>query len=128
MITGAHPVRAILLFNLGLFLFACLDTANKYLTGSFDVPLVVAARYIGNCLLMLAFVAPSRARAQEMFRSQRTGLVWIRGACLATASLLLAMALKRMPVAETSAIAFLAPVIVVVAAGPILGEHVRSLT
>ena len=122
----AHPIRAILLFNLGLLLFACLDTANKFLTGHFDVPLVVAARYIGNCLLMLAFVAPSRARAQEMFTTQRTGLVWIRGACLATASLLLCLALQRMPVAETSAIAFLAPVVVVVAAGPILGERIGA--
>jgi drug/metabolite transporter (DMT)-like permease len=122
MMNAAHPVRAVLLFNLALLLFACLDTANKYLTASFDAPLIVAARYIGHCALMLAIFAPTRAR--ELVVTQRSGLVWLRGACLAASSLLLVLALGRMPVAETSAIAFLTPVVVVVAAGPFLGEQV----
>lgn len=122
MMTTAHPVRAVLLFNLGLVLFACMDTTNKYLTASFDVPLIAAARYIGHVLLMLAFVAPTQGR--DMVRTQRTGLVWLRGMCLVGTSLLVGWSLQRMPLAETSAITFLSPIIVVIAAGPLLGEHI----
>ena len=81
MMTSAHPVRAVLLFNLGLVLFACMDVTNKYLAAQFDVPLIAACRYIGNILLMLAFVAPKQGL--KMVQTQRTGLVWFRAACLA---------------------------------------------
>jgi len=119
--TSGNPVRAALLCNLALLLFACMDTTTKYLTGSFDVPLVVAARYIGNVVLMLLFVAPTHGRA--MVRTQRTALVWIRGGCLAVSSLLIGFSLQRMPVAETTAIMFLSPVLVVLAAGRMLHER-----
>lgn len=119
---AAHPIRAALLFNLGLMMFACLDTINKHLTQSFDVPMIVAARYIGNLVLMAAIVGPIRGR--EMVRTQKTKLVWIRGACLATASLFIGLSLSRIPVAETTAISFLSPIVVVVAAGRFLGEQV----
>jgi drug/metabolite transporter (DMT)-like permease len=121
-VNSVHPIRATLLFNFGLLLFACMDTTNKYLTASFDVPLIAAARYIGHILLMLAFVAPVRGR--EMVETSRTGLVWVRGMCLVVTSLLIGLSLQRMPVAETSAIAFLSPIIVVIAAGPLLGERI----
>jgi len=118
----ASPVRAALLCNLALLLFACMDTTTKYLTASFDVPLVVAARYIGNFLLMLLFVAPTRGR--EMVGTQRTALVWIRGGCLVISSLLIACSLQRMPVAETTAIMFISPVFVMLAAGRMLREEI----
>ncbi|MBO9575163.1 MAG: DMT family transporter [Sphingobium sp.] len=121
---AAHPIRAALLFNFGLMLFACLDTINKHLTASVDVPVIVAARYIGNLVLMLAIVGPVRGR--ELVRAERKGLVWIRGACLAASSLFIVLSLKRIPVAETTAISFLAPIVVVVAAGPLLGEKVGA--
>jgi drug/metabolite transporter (DMT)-like permease len=120
-----HPLRGLLLFNLGLMLFACMDVTNKYLTASFDVPLIAACRYIGHILLMLAFVAPRHG--VEMVRTRRTGLVWFRGFCLAVSSLCVLLAFQRMPVAETSAIVFLAPILVVIAAGPLLGEKIGPL-
>lgn len=122
---SAHPIRGLLLFNLGLLLFACMDVTNKYLTMHFDVPLIAACRYVGNLALMLAILAPRQGR--EMVRTQRTGLVWFRALCLASSSLFVLLALQRMPVAETSAIVFLAPMLVVVAAGPLLGERVGWL-
>lgn len=120
--TRAHPVRAILLFNLAVVIFACMDTTTKYLTGSFDAPFVMAARYVGNLILLLAFVGPGGA--QRMVKTKRTGLVWLRGVCLATGSLLIAFALQRIPVAEATAIMFMAPLLIVIAAGPLLGERI----
>lgn len=120
--TSAQPLRAAILCNLALLLFACMDTTTKYLAAHFDVPLIMACRYIGNVALMLAFVAPTRAR--EMVQTQRTGLVWVRGACLAASSLLIGLALQRMPVAETTAIMFLSPMVVALLAGPLLAERI----
>lgn len=116
------PLRGILLFVSSLLLFACMDTTTKYLAARHDVPLIVAARYLGNLLLMLAFVAPRHGTA--LLKTQRTGMVVLRALCLAVSSVLVGLALQRMPVAETTAINFLAPMLIVVAAGPLLGERV----
>ncbi|AXQ31345.1 DMT family transporter [Solimonas sp. K1W22B-7] len=122
---ATHSLRGVLLFMLGVFLFACMDSSTKYLVSHYDVPLVVAIRYIGNFLLMVILLTPSHGKA--LVRTQRRGLVLARGACLATASLLLGLALQRMPVAETTAIVFLSPLLVVLLAGPVLGERVGMI-
>ena len=109
-------------FVSGVFLLACMDTTTKYLTAYYPPPMVVAVRYAVHCLLMVILVAPTAG--SKLVRTRRTGMVLLRAACLAAASLLLALALKRMPVAETSAIVFLGPILVVVMAGPILHENI----
>ena len=123
--TEAHPYRGALLFILGLLLFACMDTTTKYLAARHEVPLIVAVRYIGNLLLMVALLAPTHGR--QLVGTRRRGLVILRGMCLAAVSILVGFALQRMPVAETTAINFLAPILVVIAAGPILGERIGRL-
>ncbi len=125
LITESHSVRGILLFMLGVFLFACMDSATKYLVADYDVPMVVAIRYIGNCLLMIVLLAPTQGR--KLLQTQRTGLVVLRAACLAGASLMVGLAFQRMPVAEATAILFLSPVLVMLFAGPVLGERAGVL-
>ncbi len=119
----AHrPVRGALLCIASLLLFACMDATTKYLAASHEVPLIVAVRYLGNLLLMVLLLGPSQGRT--MLQTRRTGLVLVRALCLASASLLIALALQRMPVAETTAITFLAPILLVGFAGPLLRERV----
>jgi len=108
-----------------LLLFACMDTTTKFLTGRYSVPMVVAVRYIVQCLLMVAVWGPSQGR--QLVRTQRTSLVLVRAASLAAASLFMGLALQRMPVAETTAINFLSPMLVVLLAGPILQEQIGAL-
>jgi drug/metabolite transporter (DMT)-like permease len=121
----AHPVRGALLCVTALLLFACMDSTTKYLTAHFEVPAIVAARYLGNLLLMTLLLGPSHGR--RLVATQRTGLVIVRALCLAAASLFVGLALQSMPVAETTAITFLAPILVVIAAGPLLGERIGRL-
>jgi drug/metabolite transporter (DMT)-like permease len=109
-------------FVAGVFLLACMDTTTKYLTAYYPPPLVVAVRYVVHCLLMVILLAPTAG--SRLVQTRRTGMVLIRAACLAAASLLLALALKRMPIAEASSIVFLGPILVVVMAGPILHENI----
>lgn len=51
----------------------------------------------------------------------------VRAASLAIASLFMGLALQRMPVAETTAIIFLGPMLVVLLAGPVLSERIGAL-
>ena len=118
-------LRGVLMFVLGLLLFACMDATTKYLAARYQVPTIVAVRYIVNCLLMIALIAPSQGR--RLVETHRTGLVLVRAGCLAAASLLVGFALQRMPVAETTAINFLAPMLVVLIARPVLGERIGAL-
>jgi len=117
-----HPIRGALLCIAALALFACMDTTTKYLTQTHEVPLTIGVRYIGNFLLMVAFLGPTHGR--QMVHTKRTALVVIRGCCLAVASLLIGLALQRMPVAEMTAITFLSPILLVAVAGKVLGERV----
>jgi len=108
-----------------LLCFACLDTTTKYLVASYNVPLVVAIRYIVNFALLLVILAPRHG--PQLIRTERTGLVWIRAGCLAGVSLFVGLALQRMPVAETTAMIYLAPMLIVLLASPMLGERIGKL-
>jgi drug/metabolite transporter (DMT)-like permease len=59
-----------------------------------------------------------------LWRTRRTGLVVIRGLCLALASISMLMALRVMPVAETVAIIYITPVLVMLVSGRVLGEKI----
>lgn len=120
-----HPVLGIALCLCSLLCFACLDTTAKYLVANYNVPLVVAIRYIVNFALLLVILAPRHG--PQLFRTERTALVWVRAVCLACVSLFLGLALQRMPVAETTAMLFLAPMLIVLLANPLLGERIGAL-
>jgi drug/metabolite transporter (DMT)-like permease len=117
-----RPVRGILLCIAALALFACMDTTTKFLAERYEIPLIMAVRYLGNLLLMVVVFAPREGRA--LARTERTGLVLVRGMCLAAASFLFGSALAHLPVADATAIGFLAPILLVAAAGRYLGERV----
>lgn len=117
-----HPVRGVLLVLAAVFLFACMDTTTKYLTAHYEVPVVIAVRYIVHGLLMLVLLAPTEG--MRLVQTQRTGLVLVRCLCLAAASVLMGLALQRMPVAEATAIVFLAPLLVVLVGGWLMRENV----
>ena len=104
--------------------FACVDAMTKHLATAWNVPLVVAMRYIVNVLALAAIYAPGQGRA--LIATKRTGLVMLRALCLSAASLFAGLALTRMPVAETLSIIFLAPFVVMVLAISLLGEKVSA--
>ena len=119
------PLRGALFCVAAVFLFACMDTTVKYLSAHHQVPIIVAVRYLVNCLLMIVLLAPVHGR--KLVQIQRTRLVLVRAGSLAASSLLVGLALQRMPVAETTAINFLAPMLVVTVAGPLFGERIGPI-
>lgn len=118
----ANPLTGIGLILLAVMVFAVCDVLTKHLTLLYAVPLVMLLRYLANLGLLLAVYLPRQGRA--LFATQRTGLVLLRAACLAAASLTIGLALRFMPVAETLAIVYLAPVLVVILGRMLLGEEV----
>jgi len=120
-----HPVRGILLMTAAVLCFALLDATAKHLSQTFPVPMLVWARYTLHCLLMLAFLAPSmrwklittRHPVKQVVRALL--LVGVTGFAMA--------AFRRLPLAETTALLFITPLIVALLAGPFLGERLRPL-
>ena len=114
--------RAIALFILsGLFL-SSLDATAKVLIQHYPVWWVVWARFTGHVLIVIPLawgkVGP------DFWRTGQPLLQLGRSSLLLAASIMFFSALRTMPLAEASAISFLAPIIIVVLSGPLLGEVV----
>src|SRR5690606_5419943 len=86
-----NALKGFLLAAAGLLLFACMDSATKYLTTVYNVPFVVAMRYIVHFFLMVMILAPRNPTL--LVHTQRTGLVIARAVVLTIASLCMGMAL-----------------------------------
>lgn len=122
-LSSEHHARGILLIMAAVSTFAVLDTIAKYLSRTYPVPLIVWVRYAMHLLVMLVFVAP-RLR-WRLVATERPLLQVFRGVVLAASSLLFFTALAFMPIAEASAITFLAPLLVTAMSAYFLRERVR---
>jgi drug/metabolite transporter (DMT)-like permease len=121
-----HPLRGVVLFLAAVFLFAALDATAKYMNAFFAVPLLVWARYLVHFVIMLVFMAPGMGR--EIIVTRRPWLMSFRALMLVGVTLLAQLALKTLPLAETTALVFITPLLVALLAGPLLGEQVRRST
>lgn len=117
-----RSLKGALLFLTGLFLFSSVDTTAKYLTAFYSVQLLVWARFAVHLAIMLAVVAPGMGR--ELLVTRRPVLMTFRALMLVTSSLFIQMAFRVQPLAETTAVFFVTPVLVALLAGPVLGEKV----
>lgn len=103
--------------------FSLLDASAKYLVRDHALVLVVWARYAGQ----MAVVTPWAWRrvGPGFWRTKHVVLQLVRSALLAAATLSFFGALRYLPIAEASAITFLAPVLVVLLSPWVLGERLR---
>lgn len=125
MTSQPRPLKGILLIVLATLAFASADVLTKRLTMHHPVTVVVAVRYLVNLALLAVFLYPRMGA--DLWRVKRRGLVFVRGLCLALASLTMGLALRVMPVGETVAIVYLSPFAVMLLSGPLLGERVRAM-
>lgn len=121
--SAQHPLRGVFLFLAALLLFAGLDATAKYMSTFFAVPLLVWARYGVHFLIMLLTMAPGMGR--QIVLTRRPWLMSFRALTLVGVTLLGQLALKSLPLAETTALIFVTPLLVALLAGPLLGEKVR---
>jgi drug/metabolite transporter (DMT)-like permease len=119
-----RPLVGVLMVMGAVLLFAANDTITKLLVTQYPVPLVSAIRYIVHLTFMALIFLPRMGG--RLLKTERTGLVLLRGLCLVVSTLGMGLAFQRMPVPESVSIVFLAPMLVVLAAGPVLGEKVAA--
>ena len=105
--------------------FAVLDTTNKFLNASVPMLMVLWFRYAFQAVATTAVMWPRRG--MTMFQTQSFKLQMLRGFLLLICSVLAFASLRRMPVAEFSAIAMLTPLMVTILARCVMKEKVSRL-
>jgi len=120
--SDTHPLRrALPLFLLAGVCLSSLDATAKYLVRDHALFLVVWARYAGQMLVVTPF-AWQRA-GPGFWRARHPALQLVRSMFLLVATICFFGSLRYLPLAEGSAITFLAPIFVVILSGPLLGER-----
>lgn len=114
----------ILLHIAGLWLLSILDASGKWLVLA-GVPVLMVAwvRYAVHTALMTAVVLPSRGKA--MFRTKSLPRQLLRGLLMITTTVLFFSVLGRLPLAEATAINFMAPLFLMAMAPWLLHEPHR---
>jgi drug/metabolite transporter (DMT)-like permease len=120
-----NVTKGVALVSAAVFLFALSDVIGKHLAMLYAVPFILAVRYLINLGLLAVLLGPRHGAG--LWRTNRTGLVVVRGLCLAAGSLSMVLALRVMPVGETAAIVYLSPFLVMLIAGRFMGETVSPL-
>jgi drug/metabolite transporter (DMT)-like permease len=117
-------LKAIGLMGVAIVLFSGLDTSAKYLTAHAGLPIVqiVWMRLAGQFLLMLPILAA--LSPAELFATRKLKLELLRSLLMVSTTACNFLALQYLRLDQTVTVAFLAPLIVALLAGPFLGEWV----
>lgn len=118
----AHNYLGALYLSLAVLCFAAIDTLAKVLSPHYPVTSLVWMRFLVQTLLLALLVGPSMGLA--LVRTVRPGLQILRALCLLGASLCIMTGVRYLPLAELTAIQFLAPVIICLLSVPMLGERI----
>lgn len=116
-----RPLIGIVAIVAAVATLTLMDTIGKHLQRSLPLIEVVWGRYAFNLLALLALLPIVRVRP---WRTQRLDLQLWRAGLMLVATFTMFLSLRLLPLAETYAIAFLAPLLVALLAGPVLGERV----
>ena len=118
-----HTLRGALMIMTAVAMFVVMDSISKYLSRFYPVPAIVWARYAFHVLLVVAALGPRLG--MNLVRTQRLRAQLLRGLLLAGSTLFFVFGIKQMPLAETSSITFIAPVLVTLLAAFVLKEKVE---
>jgi drug/metabolite transporter (DMT)-like permease len=120
-------LRAIGFMLMAVVLFSGLDASAKYLTTreGLGIGQVVWSRFIGQFTLLLMLV-PSFGvmSAKALFTTSRFGLQMVRSVLMVGTTAFNFLALEYLRLDQAITIVFLAPLMVALLAGPLLGEWV----
>jgi drug/metabolite transporter (DMT)-like permease len=108
---------------LASLLFTAINANAKYLSLDYDVVQVIRARYAFHMMLLALYL---RTRLPTALVSSRPRMQWLRSLMTMVATSLILVSAHLMPLAEVSAILFLAPLFVTLLSAPLLGERVGA--
>jgi drug/metabolite transporter (DMT)-like permease len=114
-------LRAIALMLLAVSAFSVMDGIGKVLGAGYDPLQIVWGRYAFALPLLIVVIDWRRWRGM---RRGRLGLQLARGVLPVIAGLAIVMSLRTVPLADATAITFVAPLLVTALSIPLLGETV----
>jgi drug/metabolite transporter (DMT)-like permease len=114
------PFRGIVLMLLAMAVFSTMDGISKLLTAQLHPVEIAWGRFLFVTVILLP-VLIARPRALVTRYPQQHML---RGVCMLGSSLFFVAALAHLPIAEASAIGFVAPLLITALSIPLLGEQV----
>lgn len=103
--------------------FAVNDVAIKFLSGDYALHQVVLIRSLVGIGFVLTVIVPLNG-GYAMLRSRRVGAHLLRGSFVVFSNLCYFLGLAALPLADTVAIFFVAPLLITALSVPILGEKV----
>ena len=117
-------LKAIMLMCVAVTFFSCLDTSAKYLIAHTKIATaqVVWVRFMGQVMLMLLIVGPWNL--PSLLRTQKPRWQALRSLLMVATTACNFIAVQYLRLDQTVSIAFLAPLLVALLAGPFLGEWV----
>jgi len=119
---NSRPLAGIILMLLATFMFASHDALNKYLAEFYPIVMVIWVRYFIHTALMAVWFLPKSGLT--VLHSKRPGLQVLRALCLLATSLLFICGLLFIPLAESTAVNFLTPLLVTAFSPWLLNERV----
>lgn len=105
--------------------FAALDALIKFSATGGPLSEVIWVRYAVQTLIFAIIFVPRSGR--RILRTENLRMQLVRGGFLLGASLLVINGLSRLPLTETTAVLFIAPIFVTLFSGPFLGEKARTI-
>lgn len=103
--------------------FTINDTTIKFLSGDYALHQVVLIRSSLALIFLLAFIAPLTGGWRQL-RTRRLPTHLLRGLFVVFANMMFFMGLAAMPIAEATAVFFVAPLVITVFSVIFLGEQV----
>lgn len=125
---AAPPVTAswlaVPLMLSAMLCFTAMDSTLKYLSATNPIGQLVFGR---NLVQVMVLAGVARALVPAALRTHRLGLHVLRGACLVATTVFMTLSLHNLPMAQTYALTFSAPLLATLLALFALGEHPRPL-
>lgn len=116
--------QGIALVLVTMVMFAAYDAISKYLARGYPIPELLWIRYVTHVTLLVALFG--RRMGWDIVRTARPVLQLLRASMLVAVSFLVMQGLRHIPLAETTAIIFLTPLLVTALSAPLLKERVDA--
>jgi drug/metabolite transporter (DMT)-like permease len=117
-----RPLLGILFMCLAASFFPAMNGLAKLMSQTYPSEQVVWARTVSHLIFVLALFMPRAG--WSIVRTRRPGVQFVRSCMLISSTFLFFSAIKVVPIAQAASISFTAPLIVVILAGPMLGEKI----
>lgn len=124
LVPAADRLKAIGLMCVAVALFSALDTSAKYLatTSSLPVVQIVWSRFLGQFVIMLSML--SALPVSALLGTRKLKLEMLRSLLMVSTTAFNFLALRHLQLDQSISVVFMAPLLVALLAGPLLGEWV----